>query len=214
MPTALESACDLNHNDSMTVTDEPTDLIDTSDAPEPRFVDDRLAHGLGVRRGGTVAFLDKNHPACVELSLAAGSLGAANAIINFRLAGDEIDYAVNDSGATVLLVGTELMPVIEAIRDRLTHVEHVIEVTPEGGDGDAYEQLLAGAEPMARPDEVSPEDTCLVMYSSGTTGRPKGVMLNHANMVAHTLNAHDGWGFAPGDKSMVAMPLFHVGGSS
>ena len=159
MPTALESACDLNHNDSMTVTDEPTDLIDTSDAPEPRFVDDRLAHwaattpdaecfsylgrswtyaqtddrvrrlagalhGLGVRRGGTVAFLDKNHPACVELSLAAGSLGAANAIINFRLAGDEIDYAVNDSGATVLLVGTELMPVIEAIRDRLTHVEH------------------------------------------------------------------------------------------
>ena len=236
MPTALESACDLNHNDSMTVTDEPTDLIDTSDAPEPRFVDDRLAHwaattpdaecfsylgrswtyaqtddrvrrlagalhGLGVRRGGTVAFLDKNHPACVELSLAAGSLGAANAIINFRLAGDEIDYAVNDSGATVLLVGTELMPVIEAIRDRLTHVEHVIEVTPEG-------------EPMARPDEVSPEDTCLVMYSSGTTGRPKGVMLNHANMVAHTLNAHDGWGFAPGDKSMVAMPLFHVGGSS
>ena len=234
---------------TMTVTDAPTDLIDTSDAPAPRFVDDRLAHwaattpdaecftylgrtwtyaqtddrvrrlagalhGLGVGRGDTVSFLDKNHPACVELILAAGSLGAANAIINFRLAGDEIDYAVNDAGAKVLLVGTELMPTIEAIRDRLTTVEHVIEVTPEGGEGDAYEQLLADAEPMARPAEVSPEDTCLVMYSSGTTGRPKGVMLSHANMVAHTLNAHDGWGFAPGDKSMVAMPLFHVGGSS
>jgi acyl-CoA synthetase (AMP-forming)/AMP-acid ligase II len=171
-------------------------------------------HGLGVGRGDTVSFLDKNHPACVELSLAAGSLGAANAIINFRLAVDEIDYAVNDAGAKVLLVGTELMPTIEAIRDRLTTVEHVIEVTPEGGEGDAYEQLLAGAEPMTRPDDVSPDDTCLVMYSSGTTGRPKGVMLSHANMVAHTLNAHDGWGFAPGDKSMVAMPLFHVGGSS
>ena len=52
------------------------------------------------------------------------------------------------------------------------------------------------------------------MYSSGTTGRPKGVMLTHANMVAHTINAHDGWEFEPGDKSMVAMPLFHVGGSS
>ncbi len=55
---------------------------------------------------------------------------------------------------------------------------------------------------------------CLVMYSSGTTGRPKGVMLTHANMVAHTRNAHDGWAFEPGDKSMVSMPLFHVGGSS
>ena len=52
------------------------------------------------------------------------------------------------------------------------------------------------------------------MYSSGTTGRPKGVMLSHANMVAHTINAHDGWEFEPGDKNMVSMPLFHVGGSS
>ena len=52
------------------------------------------------------------------------------------------------------------------------------------------------------------------MYSSGTTGRPKGVMLTHTNMVKHTLNAHGGWAFEPGDKSMVAMPLFHVGGSS
>ena len=52
------------------------------------------------------------------------------------------------------------------------------------------------------------------MYSSGTTGRPKGVMLTHANMVAHTVNAHDGWEFEPGDKNMVSMPLFHVGGSS
>ncbi len=55
---------------------------------------------------------------------------------------------------------------------------------------------------------------CLVMYSSGTTGRPKGVALTQANMLAHTLNAHEGWGFDDGDKNMVAMPLFHVGGSS
>ena len=107
----------------------------------------RLAGALrsmGVGRGDVVSFLDKNHPACVELTMAAASLGAANAIINFRLAGDEIDYAVNDSGATVLLVGSELMPLISRIRDRLTHVEEVIEVTPDGGEGDQYEALLAG----------------------------------------------------------------------
>jgi acyl-CoA synthetase (AMP-forming)/AMP-acid ligase II len=218
-------------------------------APEPRFVDDRLAHwaaetpdaeamtylartwtwaqwndrvrraagglrALGVGRGDVVAFLDKNHPACVELSLAAGSLGAANAIVNWRSAGDEVEYAVNDSGARVLVVGSELMPTVERIRDRLPGVEQVIEVTPEGGDGDAYEAWLAAVEPIGREADVDPDDVCLVMYSSGTTGRPKGVMLTHANMVAHTVNAHDGWGFEPGDKSMVSMPLFHVGGSS
>ena len=52
------------------------------------------------------------------------------------------------------------------------------------------------------------------MYSSGTTGRPKGVMLTHRSMIRHTDNAHEGWGFEDGDKSLVAMPLFHVGGSS
>ena len=65
-----------------------------------------------------VAFLDKNHPACVELSMAAGSLGAANAIVNWRSAGDEVDYAVNDSGAKVLVVGTELMPTVNKIREQ------------------------------------------------------------------------------------------------
>ena len=170
--------------------------------------------GLGVGRGDVVSFLDKNHPACVELSLAAASLGAANAIINFRLAGDEVDYAVNDAGAKVLVVGAEQMALVDRIRDRLTTVEHVVEVTPEGSPGDAYEELLAGADPVGRSPEVAPEDVCLVMYSSGTTGRPKGVMLTQRNMVEHTVNAHEGWGFDPGDKNLVAMPLFHVGGSS
>ncbi len=169
---------------------------------------------LGIGRGDVVSFLDKNHPACVELSLAAASLGAANAIINFRLAGDEVDYAVNDAGAKVLLVGSELMPLVDKIRDKLGTVEKIVEVTPDGGAGDDYEAMLAAAEPVGRDPEVEPGDVCLVMYSSGTTGRPKGIALTQANMIAHTLNAHEGWGFDDGDKNMVSMPLFHVGGSS
>ncbi|MCW2821610.1 MAG: long-chain-fatty-acid--CoA ligase [Marmoricola sp.] len=169
---------------------------------------------LGVGRGDVVSFLDKNHPACVELTMAASSLGAANAIINFRLAGAEVDYAVNDSGAKVLLVGSELMPLVKSIRDRLTTVEHIVGITPDGAEGDEYEALLAAAEPTGRDPEVEPDDICLVMYSSGTTGRPKGVALTHDNMLAHTVNAHEGWAFDEGDKNMVSMPLFHVGGSS
>ncbi|MDF9716879.1 MULTISPECIES: long-chain-fatty-acid--CoA ligase [unclassified Nocardioides] len=172
----------------------------------------------GIGRGDVVSFLDKNHPACVELSLAAASLGAANAIVNWRSAGDEVDYAVNDSGARLLVVGEELLPTIDAIRDRLVAVERIVVVTPdgttEGGEPDEYEAWLAAATPRPRDPAVEPDDTCLVMYSSGTTGRPKGVMLTHRNMVSHTVNGHDGWTFEPDDVSLVAMPLFHVGGSS
>lgn len=169
---------------------------------------------LGVGRGDVVAFLDKNHPACVEISLAAASIGAANAVVNWRMAGDEVDYLLNDCGAEVLFVGAELMPTIESIRDRLPHVRKIIAVTPEGGDGDEYEAFLQESRPCDDGPDVLEDDVCLILYSSGTTGRPKGVSLTHRNMVSHTVNAHEGWGFGPGDKSMVAMPLFHVGGSS
>jgi acyl-CoA synthetase (AMP-forming)/AMP-acid ligase II len=168
----------------------------------------------GIGRGDVVAFLDKNHPACVETTIAAASLGAATAIINFRLAGDETDYVLNDSGATLLIVGTELKPGIEAIRDRLPAVAHIIEVTPEGTEGDEYEAMLAAATPRGRSADVSPDDVCVIMYSSGTTGKPKGIRLTQANMIAHTLHARIAFEIEPDDKNMVAMPLFHVGGSS
>ena len=169
-----------------------------ADAPEPRFLDDRLAYwaqvkpdeeaiaylsrtftwaqfddrvrrlagalaARGIGRGDVVAFLDKNHPACVETTLAAASLGAATAIINFRLAGDEMDYVLNDCGAKIIIVGAELKGSVDAIRDRLTHVEHVIEVTPEGTDGDEYEAMLATATPRGRGADVSPDDVCVSM---------------------------------------------------
>ncbi|MEO6512685.1 MAG: long-chain-fatty-acid--CoA ligase [Nocardioides sp.] len=177
----------------------------------------RLAGALqdmGIGRGDVVSFLDKNHPACVELTFACSLVGAANAIVNFRLAGAEVDYAVNDAGSRVLLVGTELMPLVEKLRDRLPAVERVVGVTPSGDPEDEYEELLAAATPIDRSPEVTPDDVVLVMYSSGTTGHPKGVMLSQANMLAHTVNAHDGWVFEDGDVNLVAMPLFHVGGSS
>jgi len=169
---------------------------------------------LGIGHGDVVGSLDKNHPATVELTYAAASLGAATAIFNWRLAGDEVDYAVNDSGARVLVVGSELMPLVDRIRDRLPKVERVVEVTPDGAEGDEYEALLGAAEPRERDAATTPEDVCLVMYSSGTTGHPKGVMLTQRNILQHTLHAHEGWGFDPGDKNMVSMPLFHVGGTS
>ncbi len=178
----------------------------------------RLAGALaerGIGRGDVVAFLDKNHPACIETTLAAASLGAATAIVNFRLAGGEMDYVLNDSGAKLLIVGAELMPGVEAIRDRLPGVAHIISLTPEGGDSDEYEAMLAAATPRGRGADVTPEDVAVIMYSSGTTGNPKGIRLTQGNLVAHTMNAGGAFAeFEPDDINMVSMPLFHVGGSS
>jgi len=173
----------------------------------------RVAGGLAARglgRGGRVAFLDKNNPACLEVSLGAGLLGTACAVINWRLAAAELDYVINDSGASVLFAGAGLAPAIQAIRDRLPGVTEVIVV---GGPDDGYEAFLAAARPAGRSREVAAEDLWLVMYSSGTTGRPKGVMLSHANILAHTQNAVLVAPMGPGDRNLVAMPLFHVGGT-
>jgi acyl-CoA synthetase (AMP-forming)/AMP-acid ligase II len=173
----------------------------------------RVAGGLaalGLGRGGRVAFLDKNNPACVEVSLGAGLIGAANAVVNWRLAAAELDYVINDSGASVLFAGAELLPAVQAIRDRIPRVTDVIVV---GGQDDRYEPFLVGARPAGRSPEVTAEDLWLVMYSSGTTGQPKGVMLSHRNIVAHTQNAVPLAPMSPGDRNLVAMPLFHVGGS-
>jgi acyl-CoA synthetase (AMP-forming)/AMP-acid ligase II len=122
----------------------------------------RLAGALaerGVKRGDVVAFLDKNHPACVELNFAAASLGAANAIINFRLAADELDYVLNDSGAKLLIVGAELKPMVDKIRDKLPNVEHIVEVTPEGGmilKATSTRHCLPVGRPPAAPTTSSP----------------------------------------------------------
>lgn len=174
----------------------------------------RLAGALraaGVERGGTVAFLDKNNPAIMQTTYAVALLGAKQAIVNWRLAGDELDYVVNDSGATVLLVGHELLDTVSLVRDRLTNIERVVVV---GGPDDEYEALVASGEPLDQDPAVTPDDVVTVMYSSGTTGRPKGVMLTQHNLVQHTAHGGGDVEYTDGDMLMVAMPMFHVGGSS
>ena len=174
-----------------------------------RFAGALQAEGIG--RGDRIAFLDKNNPAILVANQAVCLIGASNAVVNWRLAGDELDYVINDSGARVLFVGHELMPSIELIRDKLTTVEKVVVV---GGESDELEAWIAAGEPIDRQADVTPQDACLVMYSSGTTGRPKGVVLTQHNMVTHTHNAMGDIEYADGDMMLIAMPMFHVGGSS
>ncbi|WP_326568965.1 long-chain-fatty-acid--CoA ligase [Amycolatopsis rhabdoformis] len=166
---------------------------------------------LGVGRGDRVAFVDKNHPACLEVTFAAAALGAANAIANWRLSPDELAYVLADSGAQVVFVGAELLPVLDGIRDRLPAVRQFVVV---GGAQDAFEPLVAGGDPSSVDfPAVTEDEGVLVMYTSGTTGFPKGAVLTHRSVLTHGTAVGTSFPMGPEDKNLVAMPLFHVGGT-
>ncbi|MPY80718.1 MAG: long-chain-fatty-acid--CoA ligase [Actinophytocola sp.] len=182
-----------------------------------RQLDDRVRRHASAQRaagltpGDRVAFLDKNHAGCLETTLACALAGTVNAVVNFRLAPVELAYVINDSNARVVFVGHEFRETMEKLRPELTAVERVIIV---GGPDDEYESFLAQADPSEPTDRPDPDDCFLQLYTSGTTAFPKGAMLTHRSVLSHAVGAVDGFGFTRDSINMVAMPLFHVGGTS
>jgi fatty-acyl-CoA synthase len=168
----------------------------------------RLAHALrasGVRRGDRIAYLGPNHPSYLETLFAAGTLGAVFVPLNTRLAGPEIAYQLADSGAKALVYAsgfTGLVAGLPGNSDVRTYVE----------TGTEYEALLAGAddEPIDQP--VTADDTCIIMYTSGTTGRPKGAMLTHGNIIWNAVNVLVDQDVITDERALVSAPLFHTAG--
>jgi fatty-acyl-CoA synthase len=168
----------------------------------------RLAHALraaGVGHGDRVAYLGPNHPAFLEALFATGILGAVYVPLNTRLAAPEIAYQLRDCGARVLLHGpshTELVAALGGLPELGTRI----------GVGPQYEELLAGAATAPIDEPVAPGDVCLIMYTSGTTGRPKGAMLTHANITWNALNVLIDQDVAADEVALVCAPLFHTAG--
>ena len=174
----------------------------------------RAAAGLraaGLKPDDRIAVLDLNHPSCLELTLACAQVGMANAVVNFRLAPPEIAYVINDAKARLLFVGPEFAGAVDKLRAHLPGVEQVIRI---GGPDDDYEAWLAANAPDAKVHATDPGDCFVQLYTSGTTGFPKGAMLTHRGMLAHARNVSASQDFGPGSRAQVAMPLFHVGGTS
>ncbi|MFF1640467.1 long-chain fatty acid--CoA ligase [Streptomyces sp. NPDC058246] len=168
----------------------------------------RLAQALralGLRRGDRIAYLGPNHPAYLETLFAAGLLGAVFVPLNPRLAGPEIAYQLGDSGAKALVYAPSLAGLVAGLPGS-TDVRTFVEV------GARYEELIAGAadEPIDQP--VTADDTCIIMYTSGTTGRPKGAMLTHSNLTWNAVNVLVDHDLTADERALVCAPLFHTAG--
>lgn len=175
----------------------------------------RVANGLleaGVGVQDRIAYLDKNAPEYFIYLFGGAKINAVSVAVNWRLAPPEMEYILNNSEAKTLLVGEEFLPALETMT--LEHVQKVIVLGDPGTSGHAtFDQWLApfGAD---EPDiTAAPGDTCYQLYTSGTTGLPKGVELTHANFI-HTLSkSFTSLGMDETSVNLVCMPLFHISGS-
>ncbi|MFE6690503.1 o-succinylbenzoate--CoA ligase [Streptomyces sp. NPDC057743] len=169
----------------------------------------RLAHALrtaGLRRGDRIAYLGPNHPSFLEALFAAGLLGAVFVPLNTRLAAPELAYQIRDSGAAALLHSPTCTPLADAVR------ADAGPRTVLAAGGPAYEALLAAAPTTPVDEPVTHDDLALLMYTSGTTGRPKGAMLTHGNLTWNALNVLVDLDLLADETALVSAPLFHTAG--
>lgn len=173
--------------------------------------------GAGVKKGEAVAYLGKNSDHYFELVLGAVKAGAIMAPIGWRLAAAEVAYIIDDTRARLLFVGPGLT---DCARAALAEAEtKPLIVAMEGGAADwpAFESWRDAQSDDDPRVEVGAEDTALLLYTSGTTGRPKGVMLTSANLMRSRRKLSEasmGWNeWKQGETNLVAMPAAHIGGT-
>lgn len=173
---------------------------------------DRLANALralGVVKGSRVAYLGNNHSAFLETLFACGGIGAIFVPLNTRLSPRELNYALADSGSTVLINPVSLDDLALAAMDE-GPVEHHLVLEDEPGADSAYERALAAADSGYVDAAVDHEDPAIILYTSGTTGRPKGAVLTHGNMTWNSLNVLVDYDVTSDAKALMIAPMFHV----
>lgn len=164
----------------------------------------------GVGFGDRVAFVERNGAEFFDVTFGLAKLGAVAVPVNWRLAAPEMRHIIADSGAAVVVVGQEFVDHLEAVEDQLD-AEIVVIGTHERWL--SFDRWTA-AHPAVDPGVVTgPDDLVLLMYTSGTTGLPKGVMLSNTNYVCKTGGVAGPWKFDADAISLAVMPLFHMAGS-
>jgi fatty-acyl-CoA synthase len=176
----------------------------------------RLAHGLlglGLSKGDRVAVLAYNCLEWMELYAGLGRAGLVAVPVNFRLTGPEVADIASHCEAAAFVVQDDLVATVAAVRDNLDLPQRCL-VHFGGGTAPAgwssYEALIDGAAAGDVGVSVGPEDLCALMYTSGTTGRPKGAMRSHGATAVMSLVAAIDMGFSPDDTALLVMPMCHA----
>ncbi len=178
----------------------------------------RMANGLldlGLAPGDRVAYLAYNSYPLLEGYYGVLAAGGVLLPINIRLSAGEIAYILNDAGATFLFADADFAPVVEKIWPELQQKPAVVWLSqrPDGLRGCLYDDLLVESSPEEPPAvEIDENDVAELFYTSGTTGRPKGVMLTHRNLYLHALDSLIAIRATERDVQLHTIPLFHVNG--
>ena len=167
---------------------------------------------LGVGKGDRVAVLAHNCAETLELFFALGKLGAVLVPLNSRLATSELAYILNDAQPKVCFYGPDFAATALELAHGLSDT-HMLAYQPAAGET-GYEALLASHAGHAAPSpaEVSLDDPHVILYTSGTTGMPKGAMLTHGTITWNAVNTQVGWDLRHDDITLTHTPFFHTGG--
>jgi acyl-CoA synthetase (AMP-forming)/AMP-acid ligase II len=181
----------------------------------------RAANGLialGVKPGDRVAYMGKNSHIYFEILAGVAKAGAVMSPINWRLAPPEVSYIVNDCQAHVLFIGPEFTELLRQIKPALTHVETIIGSERAEGDIPDYRTWRDGFDDTDPKIACAADDDAVQLYTSGTTGHPKGAIMTHGSILTSRTEEEEAalqdWQRSdPGDTSLLAMPCFHVSGT-
>jgi acyl-CoA synthetase (AMP-forming)/AMP-acid ligase II len=206
----------------LNVIKEPERLALVTEAGEFTFAQlheraRRLVAAMGQlgAPGDRVAILSQNNVEYVDAYYGVPSAGMALVFLNYRLNPHELAWIVDNSQARILLVEHQFLQSMLDVRDQIPTVEHVVVIggPATGRDGVvAYDDLLASADPAPELPRPQEDDVAWQLYTSGTTGRPKGAMLTHRSLITAVLNAIIAYDVQRDDRSLMCFPMCHVSG--
>jgi fatty-acyl-CoA synthase len=167
----------------------------------------------GIGFGDRVMVLMLNRTEFVESVLAANMIGAIAVPVNFRLTPPELAFLVNDCEAQLMITEPALAAVASGVRDIAPTLATIVVAGGENADGLlAYEDLINEPGETHQPVDIENDSPALIMYTSGTTGRPKGAVLTHTNLTGQTMTALYTSGADVHDVGFIGVPLFHIAG--